>query len=125
VDLKPILNIHVTLQYIFKYASKAESRSIAFSEIFNQILNNNNSDDSLLISIQKLLFNNIIERDISAQKTYYFLFSIPLYHSNQSFVLLNINEKIPRWIQETDNNKNGDNFSNETGCITQSNLKKY
>ncbi|CAG8691149.1 9114_t:CDS:1, partial [Racocetra persica] len=41
VDLKPILSIHVALQYIAKYASKAEPRSTAFLEIFNQILRDN------------------------------------------------------------------------------------
>ncbi|PKC51007.1 hypothetical protein RhiirA1_313609, partial [Rhizophagus irregularis] len=33
VDLKPILTIHAALQYISKYASKAEPRSAAFSDI--------------------------------------------------------------------------------------------
>src|SRR3954469_20790644 len=36
VNLKPILSIHAALQYISKYASKSELRSLAFSDIFNQ-----------------------------------------------------------------------------------------
>lgn len=35
VDLKPILSIYAVLQYISKYASKAEPQSMAFSEIFS------------------------------------------------------------------------------------------
>src|SRR4051812_6234090 len=50
VGLKPILGIHAALQYISKYASKGEPRSIAFTEIFEQILNNSNPDDSSLAS---------------------------------------------------------------------------
>jgi len=34
VDIKPVLSIHAALQYISKYASKAEPQSKAFSEIF-------------------------------------------------------------------------------------------
>jgi len=66
VDLKPVLSIHATLQYISKYASKAEPQSMAFSEIFNKILNNSNPKDHSLTSIQKLPLNSIIERDILA-----------------------------------------------------------
>src|SRR6266498_5049237 len=66
VDLKPVLSIHAALQYISKYASKAEPRSIAFLEIFDQILKNSNPNDPSLTSIQKLLLNSVAERDISA-----------------------------------------------------------
>ena len=51
VDLKLILSIHTALQYISKYASKAEPQSLAFIDIFNQILNNSDHNDSLLTSI--------------------------------------------------------------------------
>jgi hypothetical protein len=69
IDLKPVLSIHVALQYISKYASKAEPQSAAFSEIFSQILNDSNPNEPLLISIQKLLLRSVAEQDISAQKT--------------------------------------------------------
>ena len=82
VDLKPVLSIHAALQYISKYASKAEPRSMAFSEIFSKILNDSNPDDPSLTSIQKLLLNSIAERDISAQETCHLLLSIPLFHSS-------------------------------------------
>ena len=82
VDLKPVLSIHAALQYISKYASKAEPRSMAFSEIFSKILNDSNPDDPSLTSIQKLLLNSIAERDISAQETCHLLLSISLFHSS-------------------------------------------
>ncbi|CAB4412398.1 unnamed protein product [Rhizophagus irregularis] len=98
VDLKPILSIHAALQYISKYASKAEPSSLAFFEIFKQILNNSNPDDSSLSPIQKLLLNSVSERDISAQETCHLLNGTALYHSSRSFVSLNVNEEGLRWI---------------------------
>ncbi len=55
VDLKLILSIHAALQYIAKYASKAEIRSTTFSEILNQILSDSEPDDPILTPVQKLL----------------------------------------------------------------------
>ncbi len=127
VDLKPVLSIHAALQYISKYASKAEPRSIAFSEIFDQILKNSNPDDSSLTSIQKLLLNSVAERDISAQETCHLLLSIPLYHSSRACVSLNLNDEAPRWIRGTGSNESGEDFSpiNEAGRTSQSPLKRY
>ncbi|CAB4427787.1 unnamed protein product [Rhizophagus irregularis] len=121
VDLKPILSIHAALQYISKYASKAEPSSLAFSEIFKQILNNSNPDNSSLSPIQKLLLNSVSERDISAQETCHLLNGTALYHSSRSFVSLNVNEEGLRWIQGTGS---GDNVE-DTGRTTQSALKRY
>src|SRR5205085_3453151 len=59
VDLKPVLTIHAALQYISKYASKSEPRSMAFSDIFNQILNKSKPEETSLTSIQKLLINSV------------------------------------------------------------------
>ncbi|CAG8816966.1 1521_t:CDS:2, partial [Cetraspora pellucida] len=50
IDLKPILSLHAALQYISKYASKAEPQSATFSEILNQILRNSNPDDQVISS---------------------------------------------------------------------------
>ncbi|CAB4416220.1 unnamed protein product [Rhizophagus irregularis] len=114
-------HIHAALQYISKYASKAELSSLAFSEIFKQILNNSNPDDSSLSPIQKLLLNSVSERDISAQETCHLLNGTALYHSSRSFVSLNVNEEGLRWIQGTGS---GDNVE-DTGRTTQSALKRY
>jgi hypothetical protein len=121
VDLKPILSIHAALQYIAKYASKSESRSAAFSEIFNQILSNSDPDDPSLTSIQKLLLNSISERDISAQEASHLIQSLPLYHSSRTFVSLNINEEGLRWIRGTGSRDNIE----ESGRTTQLALKRY
>src|SRR4051812_32902524 len=96
VNLKPILSIHAALQYISKYASKAEPQSAAFSEILNQVLSNSKPDDPILTPVQKLLLHSVAERDISAQETCHLLLGIPLYHSSRSFVSLNLNKEAAR-----------------------------
>src|SRR6266498_4649053 len=78
VDLKLILSVHVALQYISKYTTKAEPRSAAFSEILNQILSDSNPNDRLLTPVQKLLVHSVAEHDISAQETYHILLDILL-----------------------------------------------
>ncbi|GBC48412.2 ATP-dependent DNA helicase PIF1 [Rhizophagus irregularis DAOM 181602=DAOM 197198] len=125
VDIKPVLTIHAALQYISKYASKSEPKSVAFTEIFNQILNKSNSDDNSLASIQKLLLNSIAERDISAQETCHLLLGIPLYHSSRQNVLLNLNEEAPRCVQGTGSRENDEDTIMERGRTTRSPLRKY
>ncbi|CAG8622461.1 21469_t:CDS:2 [Cetraspora pellucida] len=126
VDLKPILNMNATIQYISKYTSKSEPRSAAFSDILNRILNNSRPGDSSLGVFQKLLLHTIAERDISAQETCHLLLSIPLYHSSRRFVTLNLNKEAPRWLYGT-GYTNEENFSvnSEVGRTVQSPLQKY
>jgi hypothetical protein len=121
VDLKPVLSIHAALQYISKYASKAEPRSMAFSEIFTQILNNSNPNESSLTSIQKLLLNSVAKRDILAQEMSYLPLNIPFYHTSWTFVTLNIKEKVARWICGMSRQDNVDEFTSvDAGCTTLS-----
>ncbi|CAG8524908.1 8090_t:CDS:10, partial [Racocetra persica] len=61
VDLKPVLSIHIALQYIA-----------------------NRSDDPILAPVQKLLLHSGAERNILAQETCYLFLDIPLYHSSFS-----------------------------------------
>ena len=121
-----MLSIHAALQYISKYASKAETRSAAFSEIFNEILSNSEAEDSSLSSIQKLILSSVVKRDISAQETCHLILRIPLYHSSRSFVSLNLNKETPRWICGTGSIE-GEGFTrrNDVGWMIQSPLKIY
>src|SRR3954468_15425128 len=124
VDLKPILSIHAALQYISKYASKAEPQSATFSEILNQILRDSKPNDPMLTPVQKLLLHSVAERDISAQETCHLLLGIPLYHSSRSFVFLNLNKKAARWICGT--GESGDFLTtDDSGKTEQSPLRVY
>ncbi len=64
VDLKLILIINATLQYISKYTSKLELCSEAFSKILTKILAKSDLNDSLLTVFQILLLHTVTERDI-------------------------------------------------------------
>ncbi|PKC03289.1 hypothetical protein RhiirA5_402002 [Rhizophagus irregularis] len=67
-----ILSQHAALQYVSKYASKAEPRSLALSEILNQTLRNDNPDDPGdpgIKAFQRLLIHTVEERDYTAQET--------------------------------------------------------
>ena len=110
-----------------KYASKAKPRSIAFSEIFNQILCDSKPDNPLLSLVQKLLLHSVAERDISAQETCHLLLGIPLYHSSRSFVFLNLNEIVPRWLRGTGSRGNDEGITtiDNAGCTVLLPLKIY
>ena len=127
VDLKPILSTHAALQYVSKYASKSEPRSIAFSEIYNQILSTSREDKNSLNAVQKLLLHSVFERDISAQETAHLLLGIPLYHSSRSFITLNLNKEAPRWLRGTGNREGyeGTGLNDDVGHTGPSPLKNY
>ncbi|RHZ79386.1 hypothetical protein Glove_147g55 [Diversispora epigaea] len=81
------INPHSRLQL---QRCKAEPQSATFSEILNQVLQNNeipqkfkinfgnmyNPDDPILASVQKLLLRSVAERDVSAQETCHLLLGI-------------------------------------------------
>ncbi|PKC53106.1 hypothetical protein RhiirA1_479998, partial [Rhizophagus irregularis] len=97
VDLKPVLNIHATLQYIAKYATKSEPCS-SFSEILNKILSESDPSGSSFPSFQCLLLHTVSEHDYFAQETCHLLLGLPLYHSSCPFVILNLNNESHRWL---------------------------
>ena len=66
VDIKPILTIHATLQYIAKYTSKTEPCSEAFSSILENILSKSQEDETVTTAVQKLLLHSVAKWNISA-----------------------------------------------------------
>jgi len=125
VDLKPVLSIHTALQYISKYASKAESGLEAFSDILNRILNESQPKNPIITSVQKLLLHSVGERDIFAQETCHILLGLPLYHSSRQFVFLNINKEAPRWIRGTGEGEKSFTINDELNWIEKSPLVTY
>ncbi|GBC05302.1 hypothetical protein RclHR1_06170006 [Rhizophagus clarus] len=64
------------------------------------------------------------QRDISAQETCHILLDLPLYHSSQQFVFLNLNKEAPKWICGTGENE--ESFEvNDLGQTEKSLLKAY
>ncbi len=120
-----MLSIHAALQYISKYASKAEPGSEAFSDILNRILNESQPEDPIITSVQKLLLHSVGEQDISAQEIYHILLSLPLYHSSCQFVFLNINKEAPRWIRGIGEGEESFTIDDELGWTEKSPLVTY
>lgn len=128
VDLKPVFSINAALQYICKYTSKAEPRSLPFSDLLNQILHNSDPNDPSITSIQRLLLHTVTERDISAQETCHLLLGIPLYHSSRRFVTLNLNNDTLRYLNSTRcfGDEQADAFEvSNSGRIVKSSLQLY
>ncbi|CAG8721781.1 4893_t:CDS:2 [Cetraspora pellucida] len=119
VDLKSVLTIHAALQYVSKYVSKAEPRSLAFSKILDRAFHSNSPDNPSIIAFQKLLLYTVTEYDYSDQETCHLLFGIPFYKYSQNFVNLNLNKEAPCWLHGSsdDDNKNNKeiNYARKTG----------
>ncbi|RHZ57019.1 hypothetical protein Glove_395g64 [Diversispora epigaea] len=65
---------------------------------YNRLQLSSQEDEPSIILIQKLLLHSVSECDISAQETTHLFLGIPLYHSSQSFVSLNLNKEAPRLL---------------------------
>ena len=102
-ELKPVLSFYAALQYIAKYASKADPRLAAFTEIFNQILNNSDPNGSYSQqyrnSYQRHRKRYFGSRNLPPYPQY------PLYHSSWTFVTLNLSEETWRRVRGTGNNE--------------------
>ncbi|CAG8508473.1 17023_t:CDS:2, partial [Racocetra persica] len=82
IDLKSVLTTYAALQYISKYASKFELRSLGFSEILDRTLRSSSPDKPSITVFQKLLLHTVSEHDYSVQETCHLLLGIPLYQYN-------------------------------------------
>ena len=55
------------IEYVTKYATKSEPRSLPLREVYANIVRSLKDDSSPLKAVQKLLINSMGERDYSAQ----------------------------------------------------------
>ena len=94
-DVQAILSVNAVLNYIAKYASKAEPRSKTLESLIGEALKK--EDDTAQTAIQKLFVRMIAERDFSAQETAQILMGWPLYHCSRGFVTINVEEK--QWVK--------------------------
>ena len=67
-DLTPPTTEHALVDYIAKYYTKAEKKSISYSELVREILPRINSRAPLLSLTSKLINKLLTERDWSAQE---------------------------------------------------------
>ncbi|CAG8456659.1 16503_t:CDS:2 [Cetraspora pellucida] len=127
IDIKPIFSTYATLQYISKYASKAEPQSATFSEILNQILQKSNPDTLSLSSIQKLLLHSVAEHDVSAQETCHLLLEMgPNAVINDSCDLGTRNMDLThRWVDDAQQRYSDTDLANADTFIHQASSGSY
>ncbi|KAF8472178.1 hypothetical protein DFH94DRAFT_684627 [Russula ochroleuca] len=85
IDLKPVLSKEAAINYIAKYASKAEKEAPAFPELLAGVVNEMEGEGTAQLACKKMLNKMLGERTYSAQETAHLLLGIPLVHASTTF----------------------------------------
>ena len=91
-DMSPCTNAAAVLNYLAKYASKAEEKSESYKEIFHNVTRqvSNTSRRPLLSAVTKMLNSLIGERDWPAQEVSHLLLDLPLVECSRRFRTLDL-----------------------------------
>jgi hypothetical protein len=92
-DMNRCTNSHAVVEYIAKYASKAETQSRSYHEIFNNVVSTvapGTARHPLLTTATKMLNSPVVERDWSAQEISHILLGYPLVSSSRQFENLDL-----------------------------------
>ncbi len=92
--------------------------------MLDKTLRNDKPNDPGIKAFQKLLIHTVGERDFSAQETCYLLLQLPLYHSSQNFVSLNLNKEANWQLRNSDEN-DPNNKDQGTMKTDLSSLQRY
>ena len=92
VDMQYIVSRGRVINYIAKYATKAEPRSKGLKSVYKTVLKTLDDDSNALKVTQKLLINSVGERDYSAQETSHLLLQLPMYRASRDFVYLSLDD---------------------------------
>ncbi|KAJ8690446.1 hypothetical protein PTI98_011873 [Pleurotus ostreatus] len=90
IDIKPVLSKDAAINYIAKYATKAEQQAPDFPELLSEIVNTLDPETTAQSACQKMLNKMLGEWLYSAQETTHLLLSIPLVRSSSAFQLVYI-----------------------------------
>lgn len=89
-DVSPCIDQKAVLYYVFKYCTKAETKTIKLEDIMKDLLPYVFSKSSMCLLVTKFINKLIGERDISAQEACYLLLHLDLISSSRSVVGLNV-----------------------------------
>lgn len=87
VDMPYIVSHHRVLQCRSKYVTKSEPRSQSLKDIFTTIVRGLREGNTSLKTVQKLLINNVGERDYSAC---HLLLQLPMFKTSHDFIILGL-----------------------------------
>ena len=90
VDMQYCVSRRKVIEYVAKYATKSEPRSLPLREVYTNIVRNLKDDSTSLKAVQKLLINSVGERDYSAQETCHLLLQLPLIQTSRDFTIVSL-----------------------------------
>ena len=92
-DIQVVIDYHACVEYLAKYASKGEPRSLVLKQAFNSIMHSckNNSNPTKLL--KKVIMKSLGQRDFSAQETMHHLMSLKLVSSSFNVVPISLNQE--------------------------------
>jgi len=109
IDWKHVLSKCVVINYIAKYAAKAEKGSETFHDMLIRVSNIENPNEPTTHAYRRLLCETIVDRDIGAQETCHMLLELPLCESSHQFVVLNVGMKVYKQVQANTYNAENNN----------------
>lgn len=98
-DIQPIIDYNACLEYLAKYASKAEKISDVARDAFVSVIENLKGTEQMKSVIQKLMIKAVGERDFSVQEVMHHILSLKLISS--SFQVVNVSVDGSRKIDIT------------------------
>ena len=81
-DIQVIIDYHSCLEYIAKYASKAEKISSVVIEAFTSVLCESSNQNNSKSTLRKLMMKAVGQRDLSIQEVMHHILSIKLVSSS-------------------------------------------
>ena len=94
IDISPVLGKHAAINYIAKYAAKAESMSNNLDKTILDLTQNQPDTDGIGTIIAKTLNRFCIERDFSAQEACHQLLQLQMVECSRVFVTINLSNDL-------------------------------
>jgi ATP-dependent DNA helicase PIF1 len=101
-DMAPCTNPHAVLNYIAKYASKAETKSETYKSMFAAVVRRASSTNPILSATVKMMNALLVERDWPAQEVVHNVLGLPLVVSSRKVVSLDLRRE-PTTLIEVSN----------------------
>jgi ATP-dependent DNA helicase PIF1 len=89
-DISPCTDPHAVIEYVVKYATKAEKKSASYCDLAGTLIPFINEKRPFQSLVTKLMNKLIGDRDFSAQEVCHYLLNLPLQHSSRSFVSVDL-----------------------------------
>jgi ATP-dependent DNA helicase PIF1 len=89
-DISPCTDPKAVLEYVVKYASKAEKKSPAYRDLAGTLIPFVNENRPFQSLVTKMMNKLIGDRDYSAQEVCHYLLDLPLKHATRAFISVDL-----------------------------------